>query len=100
MTARPMALMATEDVSRQFGSVRAVDQISIELNADESVGLIGPNGAGKTTLLSLLSGALKPSSGRNALTRRPTSDCKMPSINFSLRMHVPALVTPSFWLCE
>ncbi|QFT57941.1 Lipopolysaccharide export system ATP-binding protein LptB [Sulfitobacter sp. THAF37] len=64
MTARPMALMATEDVSRQFGSVCAVDQISIELNADESVGLIGPNGAGKTTLLSLLSGALKPSSGR------------------------------------
>lgn len=59
-----MALIATEEVSRQFGSVYAVDKVSIELNEGESVGLIGPNGAGKTTLLSLLSGSLKPTQGR------------------------------------
>ena len=59
-----MALIATEEVSRLFGSVYAVEKVSIELNEGESVGLIGPNGAGKTTLLSLLSGSLKPSQGR------------------------------------
>lgn len=60
----PIALMATEDVSRLFGSVCAVDRVSIELNEGESVGLIGPNGAGKTTLLSILTGYHKPTQGR------------------------------------
>jgi branched-chain amino acid transport system ATP-binding protein len=59
-----MPVMATEDVSKLFGSVAAVDQVSIELNEGESVGLIGPNGAGKTTLLSLLTGYLRPTAGR------------------------------------
>ena len=58
-----MALISTEDVSRLFGSVCAVDRVSVELNEGESVGLIGPNGAGKTTLLSLLTGSLKPTRG-------------------------------------
>ncbi|WP_193175807.1 ATP-binding cassette domain-containing protein [Oricola nitratireducens] len=59
-----MALISTEDVSRLFGSVCAVDRVSVELNEGESVGLIGPNGAGKTTLLSLLTGSLKPTRGK------------------------------------
>ncbi len=59
-----MAILATEKVSRQFGSVLAVDNVDLTLNVGESIGLIGPNGAGKTTLLSLLTGDLRPSSGR------------------------------------
>lgn len=59
-----MAILQTENLSRQFGSVYAVDRVELTLNAGESVGLIGPNGAGKTTLLSLLTGDLRPSSGK------------------------------------
>ncbi len=65
-----MSLLATEDVSRLFGSVCAVDKVSIALNEGESVGLIGPNGAGKTTLLSLLTGYHKPTRGRIVLEGR------------------------------
>ena len=59
-----MAILQTENLSRQFGSVYAVDRVELTLNAGESVGLIGPNGAGKTTLLSLLTGDLRPSAGK------------------------------------
>lgn len=59
-----MAILATQNLSRQFGSVYAVERVELTLNAGESIGLIGPNGAGKTTLLSLLTGDLRPSSGK------------------------------------
>ncbi|MEQ1951081.1 ABC transporter ATP-binding protein [Mesorhizobium sp. CN2-181] len=48
---------------KQFGGLRAVDDMSIALRRGEMLGLIGPNGAGKTTLFSLLAGSLKPTSG-------------------------------------
>lgn len=50
-------------VSRSFEVVRAVDDISFEINQGELVGFIGPNGAGKTTTLKCLSGLLYPSEG-------------------------------------
>jgi branched-chain amino acid transport system ATP-binding protein len=62
-----MAIMSIEGVSRQFGSVYAVERVDLTLNEGESVGLIGPNGAGKTTLLSLLTGDLRPSVGKIAM---------------------------------
>ncbi|MGV1034315.1 MAG: ATP-binding cassette domain-containing protein [Microbacteriaceae bacterium] len=55
-------VLATE-VSRRFGGVTAVAEVSLEVNRGELVGIMGPNGAGKSTLLSLLSGARRPSSG-------------------------------------
>jgi ABC-type branched-subunit amino acid transport system ATPase component len=51
------------DVSKQFGGLRALDQISLSLRVGEVHGLIGPNGSGKTTLLNLLSGYYQPSAG-------------------------------------
>jgi len=50
-------------VTKQFGAVVALDQVSLELRPGEIHGLIGPNGSGKTTLLNLLSGYYQPSSG-------------------------------------
>ena len=51
-------------VTKSFGGLKAVNDVSFHMNHDEIIGLIGPNGAGKTTLLRLITGILKPDSGR------------------------------------
>jgi branched-chain amino acid transport system ATP-binding protein len=57
------ALLDVRNVSRQFGGLRATDDVSFQLNEGEIVGLIGSNGAGKTTLVNLVTGHVKPSRG-------------------------------------
>jgi len=52
-----------DTVSKSFGGLKAVSDISFSMRRDEIVGLIGPNGAGKTTLLRLITGILKTDSG-------------------------------------
>ena len=58
------ALLQVENVSKLFGRVAAVDRLSCEVRSGELVGVIGPNGSGKTTLVNLISGFIKPTSGR------------------------------------
>jgi branched-chain amino acid transport system ATP-binding protein len=55
--------LATEELTKEFGGLRAVDSASFSLGRHEIIGLIGPNGAGKTTLLRLITGLLKPDEG-------------------------------------
>lgn len=57
------SLLRAEDLSIQFGGLKAVSDFSIELKAHDLVGLIGPNGAGKTTVFNMLTGVYAPSSG-------------------------------------
>jgi len=57
------SLLDVDDVSVQFGGIRALDGISFRINAGETCGLIGPNGAGKTTLFNCLSRLYEYSSG-------------------------------------
>lgn len=57
-------VVATENLTRTFGSRRAVDGVSISIGSGEVLALFGPNGAGKTTLLRMVGGILKPSAGR------------------------------------
>jgi branched-chain amino acid transport system ATP-binding protein len=52
-----------ENVSRHFGSLKAVDGVSFEMHAGEMRAVIGPNGAGKTTFFNLISGLLPPTAG-------------------------------------
>lgn len=52
-----------ENLARQFGSVRAVHDVSFVVQPGEVFGMLGPNGAGKTTLVRLLNGVIEPSSG-------------------------------------
>ncbi len=58
-------------VGRSFGGVRALLDVSFDLQQGEILGLIGPNGAGKTTLINVVSGALRPSAGTVAFRGRP-----------------------------
>jgi branched-chain amino acid transport system ATP-binding protein len=58
------AILVAEKLSRNFGGIQAIDDLSFALNEGEIVALIGPNGAGKTTLVNLLTGVVRPSSGR------------------------------------
>jgi len=59
-----MPLLEVEHVSRHFGGVMAVDDVSLSLAEGEILGLIGPNGAGKSTLFNLMSGIVRPDRGR------------------------------------
>ncbi|MEQ1650505.1 MAG: ATP-binding cassette domain-containing protein, partial [Hyphomicrobiaceae bacterium] len=57
------ALLQTTNLSRRFGGLTAVNNVSLILEPNELHAVIGPNGAGKSTLVNLLSGELLPSSG-------------------------------------
>lgn len=60
---RPVVLR-TEGLTKSYGSVLAASEVSISVHENSFTGIVGPNGAGKTTLLSMITGLLRPSSGR------------------------------------
>jgi branched-chain amino acid transport system ATP-binding protein len=57
-------MLTIDNLKKHFGFVRAVDNINLEIKEGEIVSIIGTNGAGKTTLVNLISGYIKPDSGR------------------------------------
>jgi branched-chain amino acid transport system permease protein len=61
--AQARTLVECHGVSKRFGGVQALRDLTLEIQAGELLGLVGPNGSGKTTLVNLLSGSLAPSSG-------------------------------------
>lgn len=72
-----MALLNIQDLTKDFGGVRAVDHFSHELEKGGLYAIIGPNGAGKTTIFNLITGIYKPSEGQiyfdgEEITGRPT----------------------------
>jgi len=59
-----MALLKLENVTKRFGGLTAVNQLNLEIDAGESIGIVGPNGSGKTTLFNIISGVYFPNEGR------------------------------------
>jgi len=57
-------LLQVRNVSKSFGGLRAVDDVSLDLHNGEIVGIIGPNGSGKTTLVNLITGFVRKDTGR------------------------------------
>ena len=62
-----MSLLSVTFLSKNFGGVKALDQVNFEVRAGEILALIGPNGAGKTTCFNMINGIMPPSSGSIAL---------------------------------
>lgn len=63
-------LLQVENLSKHFGGLKAVSGLSFAVGEEDVVGLIGPNGAGKSTAFNLITGTLRPTSGRITLAGR------------------------------
>ena len=76
-------ILVVSDLSKAFGGLRAVQQVTFTVGEGEILGIIGPNGAGKTTLFNLLNGFLRRDrgavtfEGRNVLGRKPNRVCRL-----------------------
>jgi branched-chain amino acid transport system ATP-binding protein len=71
-----MSLLTAAAVSKRFGGVQALDEVSFTIAKGEIYGLIGPNGAGKTTLFNVLTGMYAPDSGSFVFDGRPLTGLK------------------------
>ncbi|MBR6020850.1 MAG: ATP-binding cassette domain-containing protein, partial [Kiritimatiellae bacterium] len=69
-----MAFLEFQDISKQYGSVKAVDHVSLEVKQGEFFSLLGPSGCGKTTLLRMLGGFERPTEGRIFLEGKDITD--------------------------
>lgn len=76
-------MLSIKKVSKHFGSITAVKDVSFRIKKEAIVGLVGPNGAGKSTLLNVVSGVYSPSSGsivfdgRDITNLSPNKVCKL-----------------------
>lgn len=69
--------ITVDNVSKQFGSFQAVEQVSVEIKTGSLVALLGPSGSGKSTLLRLIAGLEKPDSGRIFLTDKDATNASV-----------------------
>jgi len=76
-----MTILQGVNISKTFGGLCAVDNVSFELKADEILGLIGPNGAGKTTLINLISGFHSPDNGKILFREQDLTGLKPSTVN-------------------
>jgi ABC-2 type transport system ATP-binding protein len=86
-----MAIIQTEALTRAYGSLKAVDQLSIDIEAGEVFGLLGPNGAGKTTTIKMLTTLLPLTSGK-ALVAGYDVQCQPAQVRRKIG-YVPQLIS-------
>ncbi|MCJ7432410.1 MAG: ABC transporter ATP-binding protein [Anaerolineales bacterium] len=67
----PTTVLQTEHLTKRYGALTAVDDLSLEIHEGEIFGFLGPNGAGKTTSINMMCGLLKPDAGRVLIHGKP-----------------------------
>jgi branched-chain amino acid transport system ATP-binding protein len=78
----PTSFLKVEKISKSFGGLTVIQQLSFSLEEEEILGVIGPNGSGKTTLFNLITGFLKTDEGKieylenNITNQRPSTICQ------------------------
>jgi branched-chain amino acid transport system ATP-binding protein len=75
-----MTILAVRSLSRRFGGLQALSEVTFSVNKGEIVGVIGPNGAGKTTLFSTLVGLIRPDAGTVTLDGKDLTGLKPHSV--------------------
>jgi branched-chain amino acid transport system ATP-binding protein len=75
-----MAMLEAKNLTKRFGGLTAVKDLSVSLNESEIIGLIGPNGAGKTTMFNMVAGYYKPDSGRIIFRGQDITGLKPPEV--------------------
>jgi ABC-2 type transport system ATP-binding protein len=87
-----MAVVTTSSLTRRFGSITALDAVTLELPASGIVGLVGPNGSGKSTLIRTLLGLIRPTSGAATVLGHPISSPKRYASGVGTMIESPAFV--------
>ncbi|MEX1376812.1 MAG: ABC transporter ATP-binding protein [Eubacteriales bacterium] len=77
-----MELVKTIDLTKSFGSVKAVDKVSVTLQSGKIYGLLGPNGSGKTTLMRMIAGLFYPAKGSIEVNEEKISVASKASIAY------------------
>src|SRR5271154_4780722 len=72
----PLSLLVAKDISKRFGGVQALSDVTFTINHGEIYGLIGPNGAGKTSLFNVLTGIYAPDGGEFVFDGLPLTGLK------------------------
>ena len=71
-----VALLEIKEITKRFGGLTALNQVSFDINPGEIMGLIGPNGSGKSTLINVITGTYKPTGGRIVFKGRDVTGLK------------------------
>ncbi len=86
-------MIRVEHISKHFGGIRAVDDVTLTIEKGSVTGLIGPNGAGKSTLFNLIAGLYRPTSGRifldgEEITEENRTPCSIRACCGLFRSHI------------
>jgi ABC-2 type transport system ATP-binding protein len=87
-----MAVLATSELTRRFGSIVALDRLTIDLPSGGVIGLVGPNGSGKSTLIRILLGLIRPTSGSASVLGLPVEDPRRYARRVGALIEGPAFV--------
>jgi len=89
-----MALLECKELTKKYGSLKALDNINISIEPGKIIGLLGPNGSGKTTLIKIANGLLKPTSGEIIIDgNKPGVETK------KVVSYLPDRITLPEWMC-